>query len=110
MLGFDMIITTFTAFIGSCCFLMEQPFGSDTIDMPGLSYATGAADISLTVVSEAYSKGFRHLTTIDLDRITGGLPLGDSKTKRRNETRPKRKGGSGHVAEQEEESDDDDDC
>eukprot|EP00966_Prymnesium_polylepis_P037474 870053-Prymnesium_polylepis.2 len=94
---------------------MEQPFGSDTIDMPGLSYATGAADISLTVVSEAYSKSFRHLTTIDLDRITGGLPLGDSKSERRaQQAQPsKGKGGSGSATNTEpddEESDDDGDC
>jgi hypothetical protein len=71
MFLFDAIVVTFAAFIVSCCMLMEQPFGSDSIDMPGLSYATAAAEISLEIVTESYTKSYNKLSFVDMEEVLG---------------------------------------
>ena len=57
---------------------MQNPFGSETLDMPGLSYACAAAEITLGMVcgAEQASDGptqlHRVLGRIDRQQLIGG--------------------------------------
>eukprot|EP00966_Prymnesium_polylepis_P153318 3541354-Prymnesium_polylepis.3 len=65
----NMTVVIFTAFIVGSSLLMELPFGSDVIDMPGLSYTAAAAEISLQMISPAGS-----LSEPEMDEVRPRVP------------------------------------
>ena len=74
-----MVVVTFTVLIVSCSFAMELPFGSDSLDMPGLSFCNAAAETSLRMVTPNVTaedghilqsrEHIKHLMEVDEDEV-----------------------------------------
>jgi len=69
------MLVTMVLLVVEACRDMEYPYGSDTLDMPGLSYVTSAATQSLVLVSNANEnpsqQAARELQQVDMEDLFG---------------------------------------